>query len=218
MAKKAVKEKVVTIPALNLECAEFEIEGDTIMVQEKFSEKAKRLIIKIQEKGPQSKKGIKKEPKDFQLMFEQSQHVSKDGWPGIPAAAFRSGVISACRLVGFKMTLAKLSLFVVADGYDKTDETPLCRITKGKAKYRDDAVRIQNTCDVHARAMFEPGWRAKVRLEWDADQFSLADVSNLMSRMGKQVGIGAGRPDSRSSAGMGWGTFRVLNKVNQFIK
>jgi len=58
--------------------------------------------------------------------------------------------------------------------------------------------------------MFEPGWQAKISLEWDADQFSLADVSNLMVRLGKQVGIGEGRPDSRSSAGMGWGTFRLI--------
>ena len=210
--KEKVKGKEIIIPALNLECGSFLIEGDTIMVQNKFSVKAKRAMIDVQEAGSRSKKGKKKEPKDFQEMFRQSQHISKEGWPGIPAAAFRSGVISACRLVGFKMTLAKLSLFVVAEGYDKDDNTPLCRITKGKAKYRDDAVRIQNTCDVHARAMFEPGWQAKVLLEWDADQFSLADVSNLMVRLGKQVGIGEGRPDSRSSAGMGWGTFRLIKK------
>ena len=212
MSKKVekVKGKEIIIPALNLECGSFLIEGDTIMVQNKFSEKAKRSMKDVQEAGSRSKKGKKKEPKDFQEMFKQAQHISKEGWPGIPASAFRSGVISACRLVGFKMTLAKLSLFVVAEGYDKDDSTPLCRITKGKAKYRDDAVRIQNTCDVHARAMFDPGWQAKVMLEWDADQFSLADVSNLMVRLGKQVGIGEGRPDSRSSAGMGWGTFRLI--------
>jgi len=34
-------------------------------------------------------------------------------------------------------------------------------------------------------------------------------VTNLLARMGMQVGIGAGRPDSTDSAGMGWGTFRI---------
>ena len=208
--KEEGKRKKVIVPALNLERGCFLIEGDTIMVQNKFSEKAKQEMIRVQEAGSRSRKGIKKEPKDFKKMFEQSQHLSTEDWPGIPASAFRSGVISACRLVGFKMTLAKLSLFVVADGYDKDDSTPLCRITKGKAQYRDDAVRIQKTCDIHARAMFQPGWQAKISLEWDADQFSLTDVSNLMVRLGKQVGIGEGRPDSRSSAGMGWGTFKLI--------
>ena len=208
--KEEGKREKVIVPALNLERGCFLIEGDTIMVQNKFSEKAKQEMIRVQEAGSRSRKGIKKEPKDFKKMFEQSQHLSTEDWPGIPASAFRSGVISACRLVGFKMTLAKLSLFVVADGYDKDDSTPLCRITKGKAQYRDDAVRIQKTCDIHARAMFQPGWQAKISLEWDADQFSLTDVSNLMVRLGKQVGIGEGRPDSRSSAGMGWGTFKLI--------
>jgi hypothetical protein len=44
---------------------------------------------------------------------------------------------------------------------------------------------------------------------YDADQFTLEDVSNLLARAGMQVGIGEGRPDSKMSAGMGWGTFRI---------
>jgi hypothetical protein len=34
-------------------------------------------------------------------------------------------------------------------------------------------------------------------------------VTNLMQRVGLQVGIGEGRPDSRESAGLGWGTFAI---------
>jgi hypothetical protein len=57
--------------------------------------------------------------------------------------------------------------------------------------------------------MWEPGWSAKVRVTFDLDQFSLQDVGNLMMRVGRQVGIGEGRPDSRNSAGMGWGLFDI---------
>jgi hypothetical protein len=52
-------------------------------------------------------------------------------------------------------------------------------------------------------------WTSKVRVAYDADQFTLQDVTNLMSRVGLQVGIGEGRPDSRDSAGLGWGTFKL---------
>jgi ribosomal protein S17 len=52
-------------------------------------------------------------------------------------------------------------------------------------------------------------WSAKVKIRWDADQFTVEDVSNLLARVGQQVGIGEGRPDSKNSAGMGWGTFDV---------
>jgi hypothetical protein len=47
-------------------------------------------------------------------------------------------------------------------------------------------------------------------VRFDADQFTAQDVINLISRVGLQVGICEGRPDSKSSAGCGWGTFRVV--------
>ena len=54
-------------------------------------------------------------------------------------------------------------------------------------------------------------WKAKLKIRFDADQFSLEDVTNLLSRVGQQVGIGEGRPDSKHSAGMGWGLFIIEN-------
>jgi hypothetical protein len=30
--------------------------------------------------------------------------------------------------------------------------------------------------------------------------------------VGRQVGIGEGRPDSRNSCGMGWGLFEIVNR------
>jgi len=52
-------------------------------------------------------------------------------------------------------------------------------------------------------------WQAIVRIRWDLDQFTVEDVSNLLMRVGQQVGIGEGRPDSPNSAGMGWGLFDI---------
>jgi len=39
-------------------------------------------------------------------------------------------------------------------------------------------------------------------------------VTNLLSRVGMQVGIGEGRPFSKNSAGMGWGTFELEGSKN----
>jgi hypothetical protein len=47
-------------------------------------------------------------------------------------------------------------------------------------------------------------------VSFDADQFALGDIGNLLVRVGMQVGIGEGRPDSKKSAGMGWGLFEVV--------
>jgi hypothetical protein len=214
MARKAVeKEPVstnVTISAPKLLQAEFTIIGTAPYVQQAMSQKARAQIKGIQEAGSTGKKGKKREPKDFQDCYEQSKHLSKEGWCGIPAGAFRAAMVSACRLVGFKMTLAKLSIFVEADGFDKVDGTPLIKITKGEPHYCEHPVRLKgDVVDLRARPMWDPGWEAKVRITFDADQFTLEDVTNLMMRVGLQVGLGEGRPNSRSSVGMGWGTYKL---------
>ena len=55
-------------------------------------------------------------------------------------------------------------------------------------------------------------WEAKVTLQWDGDQFGMADVANLLMRAGIQVGVGEGRPFSKKSHGCGWGTFELVHE------
>jgi len=198
----------VEIKPPNFETAEFHIRGISPYVQNKFSEKAKEQIRATQEAGSTAKKGKAKAAKDFDECYRQAMHVSAEGWYGIPAPAFRSALISACRMVGFAMTRAKLSLFCEADGVDAEDGTPLVRITEGKPSKVVAAVRNESgVVDLRARPMWSEGWKARVRIRFDADQFTLQDVSNLMMRAGLQVGIGEGRADSPKSTGMGWGMF-----------
>jgi len=212
-SKAAAKESHVVIQPPNIRTALFTLIGTSPYVQHKFSQKAREKMRRDQEAGSQRKKGVKREPKDFRAMYEAAQHRMEDGSWGIPAPAFRNACISACRLCGFKMTLAKLSVFVLPDGYDADDATPLVRITEGEPEYLESVVRLASgTTDLHPRPMWKPGWRAEVRVEFDGDQFSIEDVANLLSRAGRQVGIGEGRPDSKSSAGLGWGLFRVAGR------
>ncbi len=193
-----------------IEEVHFTIVGTTPYVQNKFSEKAKATMRKTQVEGSKAKKGTKKEPKDFQAQYEGSKHASTDGWCGIPAGAFRAAFVDACRLVGFKMVLAKMAVFIEPDGFEG-DGTPLVKIVKGKPRYVEHHVRLQGTStDLRARAMWDPGWKAKVRIKYDGDIFSTEDIANLLMRVGTQVGVGEGRYFSRTSCGMGWGCFEVL--------
>lgn len=213
-AAKAPEERKLTIKAPNLQVATFLVRGDAPYVGNKFSARAKSEMIKKQEAGSTSNKGKKRDPKDFKQLYEESIRRSKAGWEGIAAPAFRNALISSCRLCGFKMTLAKLSLFVMADGTDPDDDMPLVKITKGKPKYSEHYVRLADgkTCDIKARPTWEAGWETLLRIKFDADQFTVTDVANLLSRAGMQVGIGAGRHDSKTSNGLGWGTFEVTGK------
>jgi hypothetical protein len=63
--------------------------------------------------------------------------------------------------------------------------------------------------------MWNPGWEAIVTMRYDGDMFGATDMANLLSRVGMQVGVGCGRPDSRDSAGVGWGTFDVVDIVEE---
>lgn len=207
MLDKTTKTNVL-ISEPNFQLAKVRIVGTAPYVMNKMSSKNRLAIMTKQESGQQSKKGAKREPKNFDEVYKGAMHVSKEGWYGMPASAFRSAMVSACRVVGFQMTKAKLCLFVEADGIDSDDGQPLIRI-KGKPTRRDMAVKLADgSTDIIARPFFDE-WSADVTLKWDADMFSATDVINLLSRVGIQVGIGAGRPDSKTSTGMGWGTFRV---------
>ena len=193
------KTESVTIQPPNLKVAVFRIVGTAPYVQHKFSAKAKQMMIDKQAAGSVAKKGTKREPKDFDALYEGATHRMTDGSYGIPAPGFRAAMVSACRVVGFKMTLAKLSLFIEADGFDD-EGTPLVKMRKGTPHRSDLAVRLETgVIDIRPRPMWNPGWEADLRVRFDADQFSLEDVANLLMRVGTQVGIGEGRPDSKNS-------------------
>jgi hypothetical protein len=208
MSKKSTTTENVTITAPKIHTAEFRIVGTAPYIQLRFSEKAMNAMREKMELGSQAAKKKARDARNFDEDFEQAKHISDEGWPGIPASAFRNAMISACRLVGFKMTLAKLSVFVLPDGFDKVDGVPLIKIDGTPEPHIMHARNATGVCDLRVRAKFWP-WSATVRVQYDADQFSATDAANLMNRVGTQVGIGEGRPDSKMSAGMGWGTFKL---------
>jgi hypothetical protein len=202
----------VSIKAPHLETAVFEIVGNAPLVVHRFSAKAKAAMLAKMEAGSTAKKGKAREKFDVQAAFDGARYRAKAGWDGFNASAIRAAMISACRLVNFKMTLAKMSVFVVADGWDATEpQIPLVRII-GKPRVLESVARVETgQCYVTVRPCFDE-WSAKVTIRFDADQFTLQDVTNLLSRVGQQVGICEGRPDSKNSPGMGWGTFDVRGK------
>lgn len=202
------QEAPVTITPPNIQTAEFCIIGTAPYVQARFSQKAMNMMREKMAAGSTAKGKKSREARDFDADYRNAMHVSEAGWCGIPAGAFRKAMISACKLVNFKMTLAKLSVFVQADGFDKVDGVPLIRIQGTPEKTEMNVRNATGVADIRVRPMWRE-WKAKVRVSFDAGQFTLQDISNLMLRVGAQVGVGEGRPDSRESCGLGWGTFRI---------
>lgn len=205
--KKAVKKSIVAISPPNLQTAEFEIKGLAPLVIHRFSAKTKAAMKLKMETGKAASSKKNREPKDTDVLFEESRYISTEGWDGFHAGAIRSALISACQLVAFDMKLAKISIFVIPDGWDKHEpQIPLIRIYGTPVKQEDMARVATKQPYVTVRAAYH-NWSAKVKIRWDADQFTTQNITNLLYRAGVQVGIGEGRPDSKKSAGLGWGLF-----------
>jgi hypothetical protein len=202
----------VKITPPNIQEIELILRGTAPLVINRFSEKARAIIEAKQRQGSTAKANKKQLPKDFEELFTLAQYRSPEGWPGIHASCLRNAMISACRIVDFKMTLGKMSIFTVADGFDASDETPILRIYGKEPHQWTVHVRQSTTIDLRPRPRWEAGeWELRPRVRYDADQFSITDVTNLIMRVGAQVGIGEGRPDSKASAGLGFGLFDVAS-------
>jgi hypothetical protein len=216
----AVADKMgVTITAPNFKTVEIVIRGTAPYVQLAFGKKAREMMREKQAAGSTAGKGKKREAKDFDANFKEAQHRAPGGWCGIPASALRNALVDSCVVVGFHKTKAKKAVFIEADGFDAVEGTPLIRLyapgtgkklADAKPKHIEHPVRnASGVADIRVRAMFEE-WQAKVRVRFDADMFTPADIANLMLRAGMQVGIGEGRADSPNSCGMGWGHFECV--------
>jgi hypothetical protein len=199
----------ITIPAPDIRTVALDIVGTAPLMIHKFSQKAIDMMAQKQKEGSTGTKGRKRDPKDFEGVFQAARHLSTEGWDGYPAGGIRQALISACGLVDFAMTTAKKCLFVEADGIDATEGTPLVRIQAGEPE-RNLAYARNTTgvADIRIRPMWRH-WQMQLRIRYDADRFTANDVTNLVMRAGEQCGLGEGRPASKKSAGLGFGTFRL---------
>jgi hypothetical protein len=206
---KRQETKKVTIKPINMATAQAKLTSTAAYVQNKFANYKREEMAEKQKQGSSQKKTRKaKPPKDFEKVYKGSLHVSQEGWYGIPATAIRNAMIEACRLTEIDMIRAKMCIKIIKDGLDNETLEPLIKI-KGEPRMFVAPVRIGiNQTDLAARAIFDK-WEAVVTIEWDADVFEAADIMNLLARAGWQVGIGSGRPLSKTSAGTGKGTWEV---------
>jgi hypothetical protein len=211
---------LVTIKAPNILRTTIEVEGTSPYVQNKFPKTSvDALMVDMATPKAQRRTKAQRPTRDYDAEFARCQHVALEGWRGIPCPAFRAAMIAACRTIGLAMTTAKMSVFVLPDGIDREDGTPLVRILSDAPPERlASPVRNANgAIDIRIRAMWRH-WHAAVAVEFDADLITAESIVNLLDRAGRQVGIGEGRPFSKDSNGQGWGTFAVQQTADRAIR
>lgn len=198
---------------------ELEIIGTAPLMISRFSEKMKNKMLADHVAGSkQTSKNRKNNPaKNVEALFQAARYRSTDGWDGILCASLRNALIRTCSIVGFKMTAGKQSLFIVADGFDASEGVPLVKI-HGDEPVIDERItrNASGMPDVRIRPRWDT-WRMVVRVKYDADVFTPQDVVNLMIRAGVQNGLGEGRPFSKNSNGIDFGTFRVAEQADMRV-
>ncbi len=206
--KPAKKPSNISAPKFAILTVTVRNKPDSPLVIHAFSAKQREVMKEAQEAGGVGRSKRKRQPKDFDAVYHAARHLSKEGWDGIAAASFRNAMISACRLVDFKMTIGKMTVFIIADGQSAADGMPLVRIHGEPQRFEAVARNQTGVADIRVRPRWDE-WSARLRISYDTDRFTDDDVINLLVRAGAQVGVGEGRPDSSNSFGLGWGTFEI---------
>lgn len=204
MAKAAVR---VEIQPPNFKGLTLRMEGSAPLMLHKFSEKMRKQIEEKQ--TAESKTGKKRAPKDYAAEYNGARYLDAKGRDGVPCGAIRAAMIASCRFIdGLPMTKAKGAFFIIAQGRDATDGTPLVLI-QGKPKHDTRPVRLESgVADMRNRPRYDD-WACDLTIEYDADMLSANDIANLLARAGAQVGIGELRPQGPNSYGGDFGTWHV---------
>lgn len=192
--KGSAIKKAIMVAAPNFRSVEFEIQGTAPFVMNKFSSKAKNMMMAAmgELKGAKGRgSGAKRDPVNWEEKLDGAIHYSVDGWIGIPAASFRAAAISACRIVGFKMTLAKLGIFVRPDGFDRDEGSPLVRLC-GDYRAVDHVVRLATGVATVTRRPVWDAWSAKITVDREAAGGigGIAQRPNYNRCFGQRINIG----------------------------
>jgi len=196
----------VEIPAFNLrrldrEVFDVPIRGTAPLIVNRWSEKAKNMMLEKQ----QTKARPKLEAKDPVAMYEASRYRLDDGRDGFPATAFKAAIADAGRYFdGVTMTDLKRMVVVVGEGPDQ-----LVPINYGNISMREDTPRNANgVADLRYRAQFWP-WTATIKVRVIRGQFDFDSLLALVDAAGIG-GVGEWRPSAPKSKTGTYGTFEVV--------
>lgn len=179
---------------------EVPIRGTAPLIVNRWSEKAKQMMLDKQQTSARTKK----EPKNPEALFEASRYRLSDGRDGIPAVAFKGAIVGAARLFdGITLVSLKTLVSVIGEGPDQ-----LVPIDYGEVTMREDTPRNANgIADLRYRAQFWP-WSATLHIRTLVGQFDTESLLALVDAAGVG-GVGEWRPSAPKSATGTYGTFEV---------
>lgn len=177
------------------------VEGTSPLIVNRFSEKAKEMMLQAQMQTTR----VKKDAKDPHALYEASRYRLPDGRDGMPAAAFKAAMVGAARdFDGITMTSLKTAIFVEGEGAEQL--VPIL----GTPEMREDAVRnASGVADLRYRAMYHP-WAVDLTIEFLPQRVSESSLLALLNAAGRG-GVGEWRPSAPKSSTGSYGRFKVAD-------
>ncbi len=206
-SKKDNEENVINIPKINIKQVELTIKGDTPLIMNAFSEKAKRMILDKQMKKAKTAKEAKniwecfinslhwlsEKPTEYtQEAFENA--LEKGARFGFSSVGLKQSAISAAYRAGFiKNKVCMQGAFHIQEEFVEI---------KGNLSMREDMVKIpMGGADIVYRGQFD-NWQSTFIVTYDENVISLEQLVQFINYGGFAVGIGDWRPEKSGNNGM----------------
>lgn len=190
----------ITLKRIGRAMASIQIEGTAPLIVNKFSAKARQIML-----DKQMGKAVQRQPKSPEELYEASLYPMSGERYGFPAVAFKAAVVDGVRYFkGSKLTMtgAKQMIFVKGEGADML--VPLT----GVPKMREDTVRnATGVADIRFRGEFWP-WSATLEIVYVPSMIDVSSILALVDAAG-MGGVGEWRPASKESKTGVYGTWHV---------
>lgn len=201
------KESTGPIQLVDLQRITFEVPivGTAPLITQRWSEKARRMLLESQ----QSSTRKKREAKNPDELFNAARYRLPDGRDGVPATAFKAAIVHAARLFdGVTQVALRQSILVLGDDRDTRGDA-LVAVEYGNLTMREDTPRnATGVPDLRYRPQYWP-WSAIIRVQTIEGQIKdEVSVLRLVNAAGLG-GVGEWRPTSPKSATGTYGTFEV---------
>ena len=204
-ATSAAAPTMVEIPEIQRHLLRLRLVGDSPLICNRFSEKARKQIADKQEK-----KALQgKEARDPEKEFWASLHKMGPKKYGFPGVGFKKAAITACSASdGITKVFARQCFHVVED---------MVEILGPFAKdpvMRTDTVRIGRGITTLAYRGSFPEWEVWVTIDHNARIISVPQIINLFNLAGYGVGVGEWRPERDGE----FGRFTVADAQGEGIE
>jgi hypothetical protein len=179
----------VKIPGLQLATFKLTLIGDSPLICNRFSEKAKKQMLDKQMKVAKQARAAKDPHKDY---LGSLYPIGKNKY-GFPVVAFKSAAVDACSH---------------AEGITKVEARGAFHINGemaeiiGKPNMREDTVKIaMGSTDLRYRGEFKT-WQTTLEIRYNKNVLTIEQIVNLFNIGGFAIGVGEWRPQRDGSYGM----------------